>query len=52
MKINYTIIAMLIASGLIQNFSFAETIRDENVVSSSTINHQPSTINHQPSTIK
>ena len=47
MKINYTIIAMLIASGLIQNFSFAETIRDENVVSSSTINHQPSTINHQ-----
>lgn len=40
MKINYTIIAMLIASGLIQNFSFAETIRNENVVGSSTVNHE------------
>ena len=37
MKRNYTIIAMLIASGLISNFSFAETIRGENVVSPSTI---------------
>ena len=44
MKRNYTIIAMLIVSGLISNFSFAETIRGENVVSPSTINHQPSTI--------
>ena len=38
------IFSMIIMSSLITNFTYAETIRDENVVSSSTINHQPSTI--------